>query len=261
MTVHLSTQTKPDSPAATRAGESLWQSALYLPFGVYSLCSFAILVPVALVAAVLLPQLAQRRGVARWVARSYMRLSLMRLHVTGLERLPAERCVVVANHASYLDGLVMTAALPPRFSFVIKREMNSVPLAGTLLRRLGSEFVERVDRHKGASDARRVLRSASNGHSLVFFPEGTFRNEPGLMKFHAGAFVTAMRGQCAVVPVVIRGTRRSMPGSRLLPRPARIEVELLDAIYARAEDIGGAHDLRDRARAAIADRLNEPDDA
>ena len=261
MTIPLSTQSKPDLPAATRAGESLWQSALYLPFGVYSLCGFAILAPMALIAAVLLPRLTQRRGVARWVARSYLRLSLMSLHITGLERLPAERCVVVANHASYLDGLVMTAALPPRFSFVIKREMNSVPLAGTLLRRLGSEFVERVDRHKGASDARRVLRSASNGQSLVFFPEGTFRDEPGLMKFHAGAFVTAVRGQCAVVPVAIRGTRRAMPGSRLLPRPARIEVELLDAIFARTEDSGGAHDLRDRARAAIAERLDEPDHA
>ena len=82
--------------------------------------------------------------------------------------------MVVANHASYLDGVVMAAALPPRFGFVIKREMNDVPVAGLLLRRIGSEFVDRFNRHKGGTDARRVLRTAASGHSLVFFPEGTF---------------------------------------------------------------------------------------
>ena len=70
---------------------------------------------------------------------------------------------MVSNHASYLDGVVFTAALPPRFGFVIKREMKPVPLAGLLLRRLGSEFVERFDRHQGAADARRVLRNATSG--------------------------------------------------------------------------------------------------
>src|SRR4029077_17949110 len=109
------------------------------------------------------------------------------------------------------DGIVLTAALPPRFGFVIKREMATVPLAGAVLRRLGSEFVERFNRQRGAADARRVLRNASNGHSLVFFPEGTFTRTPGLLKFHTGAFATAMRAGCPVVPAVVRGTRRAFP--------------------------------------------------
>ena len=82
--------------------------------------------------------------------------------------------MVVANHASYIDGLVAAAALPPDFAFVIKKEMVRVPLAGLLLRRLGSQFVERFDRHKGGVDTRRVLKLAATGQSLVFFPEGTF---------------------------------------------------------------------------------------
>ncbi len=125
----------------------------------------------------------------------------------------AGQCVVVCNHASYLDGIALTAGLPPRFGFVIKREMATVPLAGVVLRRLGSEFVERFNRQRGAADARRVLRNASNGHSLVFFPEGTFTRTPGLLKFHTGAFATAMRAGCPVVPAVLRGTRRALPPS------------------------------------------------
>ena len=85
-----------------------------------------------------------------------------------------------------MDGVVFTAVLPPRFGFVIKREMDRVPLAGLLLRRLGSLFVERSNRQRGANDARRVLRTAINGSSLVFFPEGTFSPAPGLLKFHVG---------------------------------------------------------------------------
>ena len=111
---------------------------------------------------------------------------LLRRHAAAAARhsktCPPGQCVVVANHASYLDGVVMAAALPPRFGFVIKREMNDVPVAGLLLRRIGSEFVDRFNRHKGGTDARRVLRTAASGHSLVFFPEGTFTPEVGLGK-------------------------------------------------------------------------------
>src|SRR5256886_7181980 len=48
-------------------------------------------------------------------------------------------------------------------------------LTGVVLRRLGSEFVERFNRQRGAADARRVLRNASNGHSLVFLDRKSTR--------------------------------------------------------------------------------------
>jgi 1-acyl-sn-glycerol-3-phosphate acyltransferase len=185
----------------------------------------------------------------------------MPIRLRGREHLPAGQCVVVSNHASYLDGVVMTAALPPRFGFVIKREMNDVPLAGFLLRRLGSEFVERFNRHKGATDARRVLRTAASGHSLVFFPEGTFTPEVGLGKFHTGAFAIAARAACPVVPAVILGTRRNMPATRILPRPGPIEVRYGRPIVAASEDDSDdpALKLRDASRAAILADLGEPD--
>ncbi len=183
----------------------------------------------------------------------------MPLRVRGLDRLAPGQCIVVANHASYLDGLVFTAALPARFSFVIKREMSAVPLAGLFLRRIGSEFVDRFDRHRTAADARRLLRNAASGHSLVFFPEGTFTRIPGLLKFHTGAFVTAARAACPVVPAVVRGTRAALPPSGGLPRPGRIEVEILPPIDAQQTAESSSTTLRDRAREAILVALGEPD--
>jgi 1-acyl-sn-glycerol-3-phosphate acyltransferase len=154
---------------------------------------------------------------------------------------------------------VFTAALPPRFGFVIKREMEQVPMAGMLLRRLGHEFVERFNRHRGGADARRVLRTATNGHSLVFFPEGTFAAQPGLGKFHSGAFTVAARAGCPVVPAVIRGTRHALPPKRGWPAPGRIEIEFLEPIEPEAAAPDAAMALRERARSAILDELQEPD--
>ena len=193
--------------------------------------------------------------------RSHCPIAGLPLTVRFAERLPAGQCVVVCNHASYLDGIVLTAVLPARFAFVIKREMAAVPLAGALLRRLGSEFVERFDRARGTRDARRVLRNAIQGHSLVFFPEGTFTRTPGLLKFHTGAFATATRAGCPLVPAVLRGTRRALTPGRPLPLPGLIEMQILPALTARG-DLPADHavsELRERARAAMLAALGEPD--
>jgi 1-acyl-sn-glycerol-3-phosphate acyltransferase len=105
-----------------------------------------------------------------------------------------------------------------------------------------------------------VLRNATQGHSLVFFPEGTFTRTPGLLKFHTGAFASAKRANCPLVPAVLRGTRRALPPSGALPRPGALEMELLEPLAPEPE--AGEHavsELRDRARAAILAALGEPD--
>jgi 1-acyl-sn-glycerol-3-phosphate acyltransferase len=230
-----------------------------VPYGVYTWMLFLFLALTALCTA-LLPGVERRRAAARSTSRALFKLAGLQITVKCAERIPEGQCVIVANHASYLDGVVFTAVLPPRFGFVIKREMARVPLAGLLLRRLGSLFVERSNRQRGANDARRLLRTAISGSSLVFFPEGTFGLEPGLMKFHAGAFTTAARAGCPIVPAVVRGTREVLPLYAFLPRRSPIEVEFLAPLTATAESAdGAANELRERARTAILARLQEPD--
>ena len=92
-----------------------WPAFVSVPlrfvYGVYAVALFAVVGSVSLVAVLALPTLSLRRGFARIAARTYFFLAGMPLRVRGLENLPATQCVVVANHASYLDGVVMTAAL------------------------------------------------------------------------------------------------------------------------------------------------------
>jgi 1-acyl-sn-glycerol-3-phosphate acyltransferase len=229
-------------------------------YGVYAIALFLVMASCALLATLFLPRVQYRRAAARAAARAFLWMAGMPLTVKSLERLPQGQCVVVSNHVSYIDGVVFTAALPPRFGFVIKREMNNVPLIGLFLRGLGSEFVERFNRHRGASDARRVLRNAVNGKSLVFFPEGTFTRTPGLLKFHSGAFITAARVGCPVVPATVKGTRTTLSPGGALPRPGRIVVEILAPVTVTPDQSEAvAMELRDRAREAILRELGEPD--
>ena len=236
------------------------KAALRAGYGVYC---WSVFVPVALAAllcALPAPGVALRRRIVRRGARLFFVLAGLRVTVRGLERLPAGPCVVVANHASYLDGVLMQAVLPPRFAFVIKREVVRWPLANLLLQRIGSEFVERFDRHRGGVDARRLIRAADAGQSLAFFPEGTFSESVGLGRFHAGAFVAAARAAMPIVPVVIRGARAVLPPAGFLPRRADLEVELLEVLPAApATETQAAVRLRAAARAAILAGLGEPD--
>jgi len=113
--------------------------------------------------------------------------------------------------------LILTAVLPPRFAYVAKEELLRKPLAGIPLRRLASAFVERFDNARGVEDTRALEARVKRGDALVFFPEGTFRDAPGLLPFRMGAFVIAANSRIPVVPLTLTGTRALLPGERGRP--------------------------------------------
>lgn len=232
---------------------------LRLPYAAWALTAFAAVALAALLLVLPVPSLSLRRRIMHLAARLALALCGMRLAVRHVERLPAGPCIVVANHCSYLDGIVLFAALPPVFGFVIKREMSRVPLANLLLRRIGSHYVDRSGQ-RSARDARKLFRRANAGGALAFFPEGTFHHQPGLARFRHGAFVVAARASLPVAPVAIRGTRRALPPGTLLPWPSRIEIELAPAVPAPASTAEGDVDAAlHAARDAILARIDEPD--
>ncbi|MGI9329922.1 MAG: lysophospholipid acyltransferase family protein [Gammaproteobacteria bacterium] len=217
---------------------------------------FAVTVPTLLLLSVL-PTLAWRRKLVRGAGRLTLACCGVLPRVEGLENLPPGDCIVVSNHASYLDGIILTAALPPQFSFVIKREMTQVPVVHFLLRRVGSEFLDRHRGRQGASDARRILKQAGTGSSLVFFPEGTFYLDPGLRHFHSGAFNAARRGEVPLVPVVIQGSRDMMAANRRLPSPGPLVVSIQPPILNTKD--ARTPELIARSRQKMLTTLTEPD--
>lgn len=231
-------------------------TAIHAPFAALALVLAFILVCIVVICG---PTLSIRRELGRAGVRFALACAGVRIHVHGLQRLPSGTSIVVANHASYLDGLVLTAALPRRYSFVVQDGAASWPLVGLTIRRMGVVFVNRAEARAGARITRLLMRRLLHGESLAMFVEGTFKPEPGLLPFKNGAFIMAARTGAQVVPVGIRGTRHLYGGGRKLPRWSRVEIEIGTPLQAGGSDREAALRLRDAARVQVLALCGEPD--
>jgi lyso-ornithine lipid O-acyltransferase len=115
--------------------------------------------------------------------------------------LPNEPVVVVANHVSYVDTLVLPALFPT--TCVAKKEVATWPGIGALARRLGTVFVERGNPISGAVALRQSMRALAAGVNIVAFPEGTTTPGDRLLPFHRGIFGIALHSNVAVLPVTL----------------------------------------------------------
>lgn len=235
----------------TRVKDAAW--------GLYGLFCFGLACIFSLLVAILVPGMYRRQKLVTWAARMVFELSAIKVTVRGTENLPQDSCVVVANHASFIDGVLLNGYLPARFGFVIKGEMRDIPVVHFLLRRSGSKFVERKEASGSSRDARSLVKAAKGGESLGFFPEGTFRLEPGVARFRAGAFVAAIKGNMPVVPIAIKGSREMLPSGQWLPRPTELVIDILSPIGPNDAAFEGHRQLAEAARQQILSSLGEPD--
>ncbi|MDZ4283520.1 MAG: AMP-binding protein [Hydrogenophaga sp.] len=225
-----------------------------LLFGVRALALFGLMAPVAWLLTMLIPTPAMAWSFCQRAARLLLYLTGTRLQVQGLEQLPADaRCVLVSNHASYLDGLVLVAALGRPLAFVAKRELERQWVAGPFLRRMGTAFVERFDARRSVADAQRMTEVVQSGQTLMVFPEGTFVAAPGLLPFRLGGFLAAAHARAPVVPVTLGGTRELLGAGRWWPHRAALSVRIGAPLVVAAglEPFAAAVQLRDRALHAI----------
>ena len=238
--------------ALIRAGERL--------FAAYAWTLLATIGLALLVTIALLPRLRRRRHVARALARAFVAASGVSVRVTGVANFPASGpMIVVVNHASYVDAIVLLMVLPERCNFVAKRELASNILTRLPLGRLGTHFTERFDIEASVAAAQELTALAKRGESLAFFAEGTFTREPGLRPFHMGAFVAAASVGAPLVPVAIRGTRSVLRDGTWFPSRALVQIIVSAPLQPDGHDWATAVRLRDRARAAILASCGEPD--
>ena len=134
----------------------------------------------------------------------------MRIGVEGAERRVAGTRILVANHQSWLDPLVLMG-IEPRLAGPVRRYMLRVPIFGTVAR-LAGFFQSDVGELPSLDEVARCVADArARGGSLLFFPEGTRSKDGALGPFHRGAFRTAFDHGLAIQPVVIEGLDRVLP--------------------------------------------------
>ncbi|MEZ4360466.1 MAG: AMP-binding protein [Kofleriaceae bacterium] len=172
--------------------------------------------------------------------------------------LPERGAILVSNHASYLDWLVLTLALEQPFLFTAKSSVFSMPILGRLMQRLGHIRVER-GQLAGRHESFRVAREAAERGELVhFFPEATFTSASGLRPFRLGAFQLAAELGLPIIPIAIKGTRRALRDGDKLLEPTRLEVKALPAIPAPPLALREISACRDLVREQLAREVDEP---
>jgi 1-acyl-sn-glycerol-3-phosphate acyltransferase len=206
-----------------------------------------------------LPRLAWRWATIRALARCALAALGVPLSVSGIDRIPRSGAVLAFNHASYMDALILTAVLPGKPIYVVKKELASQIFAGPLLRRLGVLFLERFELADSLADLEGVIAAANQGRLLVFFPEGTFTRRAGLYGFYLGAFRVAAQAKLPVVPGILRGTRSMLRGDQWFPRWSPISVALAEPIQSSGTDLTSLVQLRDSVRAVVLAGCGEPD--
>ncbi|HJS90779.1 MAG TPA: AMP-binding protein [Steroidobacteraceae bacterium] len=238
-------------------------SALRVAFGLYAGCVLLIFAPPVLALTSLVGNRDRAWRLNHKAAKRMLRLLGMPVKV--IWEVPPDLKkphIIVANHASYSDGIVIGAALAEPHRFTAKAELSPAPVLGRYLRGLDTLFIERFAAER-LTEVGRIRDALRGGDSVVIFPEGTFVRARGLRAFHLGAFQAAVTAGVPVIPVAICGTRSLLRDGQWLPRrtPLRLIAGAPLAAREDEEPFAAAVRLRDAARTHILRHCEEPDSA
>ncbi len=159
----------------------------------------------------------------RFLVRGLLRVG-WRLRVDGLTRLPRGSCLLVPNHPSEIDPIVLAAALPVRPTYLASRHLEEFPVIFWLMMRFNPILVRRELSDIGAIKA--CLARLARGEVLVIFPEGRVIQDQSLGPLHPGAAFVAIRAQVPIVPVALIGLAKMWPLGARWPRRSRLTIRI-----------------------------------
>jgi len=159
---------------------------------------------------------------ANWGARTWLRLSGVKVRVVGREQLdPQQTYVFVANHQSYLDAAPLFAYTGRRMGMVAKKELLNAPVLGYGMGFVNVVAIDRSNRDRAVESLKVATERLRSGISFGVCPEGT-RAKPGeMLPFKKGAFHMAAQSGVPIAPIALKnadnlmgkGTGEAWPGT------------------------------------------------
>jgi 1-acyl-sn-glycerol-3-phosphate acyltransferase len=191
------------------------------------------------------------RCLIQW-ARVSLAAAGLRIHITGLERLDANRpYIFMPNHASFLDILLLLAYLPHNFRFIIKKEFFAVPLAGWALYKSGDIPMDRKNPWNALRSLRRSADLLKNGVSIVVFPEGTRSPNGKIHEFKSALFILPIRSRTPVVPVLIEGSFGALKRGSIRLYPSPLKMTFYDPIAPNSFEVRDRKAYAEKVRRAL----------
>jgi 1-acyl-sn-glycerol-3-phosphate acyltransferase len=177
------------------------------------------------------------------------KLIRIKLHVTGMEKLPEGRFLLVSNHRSKFDPILtwlVFGNLQP--AFISKPENFKVPVFGRLIHRLCFMPIDRENPRNAVKTINRAVDLLKRDVATVaVYPEGTRNYGEGLLPFHNAMFKIAQKAQVPVVVVTVRGTyeiQKNYPLHR-------------SHVYIDVADVLDAAEVKQTKTAALGDKVRD----
>jgi len=164
-------------------------------------------------------------------ARNWLRLSGMKVQVTGAEHLDSDQTYVfISNHRSYLDTATLFVYTGRRLGLLAKKELLNVPILGYGMGFVNVMAIDRSNPERARETVEAATARIRSGRSFGVFAEGT-RAKPGeLLPFKKGAFYMAAQASVPIVPVAIKNTDHLMGKGTGEARTGTIEMVMLPPV-------------------------------
>lgn len=181
----------------------------------------------------------------------------IKVHVSGLEKLPEGRFLMVCNHRSYFDPIVKLPIFKDiGMTYVSKPQNFKIPIGGKLMHAYGCLSLNRENNREALVTIKRGAEIiASDRASVCIYPEGTRSQKQELLPFHAGSFKIAQKASCPLVITTLHGTDRVEKNFPFRRTDVYVDVtEVFDAEFVKSRR---SHELAELAQKIVQDKYNE----
>jgi 1-acyl-sn-glycerol-3-phosphate acyltransferase len=232
---------------------------IYLPLLGIMTVFFGILS--AIVATIVSPRAGSITG-SVW-ARVIGTLAPMKVSIIGRENVdPRQSYVIISNHRSLFDVVVLYGWIGIDFKWVMKQELRKIPGLGIGCEKIGHVFIDRSNSEKAIASINAAKDRLINGTSVIFFPEGRRSDTNEMREFKKGAFKLALEFGLPILPVTLVNTSYILPNKTLDLLPGTAKIVFHKPIDIKNYSDTTMQDLMEKSRSVLQagiDRYEAPD--
>ncbi|WP_428025189.1 lysophospholipid acyltransferase family protein [Arcobacter sp.] len=162
-------------------------------------------------------------------------LKIIGVKITEIGKFNSKCNLILLNHNSMLDVIVMEYIHPIEISWIAKKSLSKIPIFGYLFKLVGLIFVDKNNKF-----SKKLLKkcklSLENSKILGIFPEGTRGDNSSISKFYKGSKIIAEKFDLTIQPIVLVNTRERLDTKKFIVTPGKIKIIYLDTIETKDTD-------------------------
>lgn len=138
----------------------------------------------------------------RWCV-NFIKINKIPFKVEGKQYLSKDTVFYACNHQSFIDPILISAAIPFPMTYISKAENNKLPVVRLWAKNIEMIAFDRADFNENVAMLRSAARKLQEGRSILIFPEGTRSKTNQLLPFKVGALLPATLAKVPIVPVAL----------------------------------------------------------